>query len=251
MAQPKGRIFQMTLLVGSAVALAGCSPKAAWPTKNDRRAPPALASPAVPNQARQVSKPAPKESALAVYSNPEYGVTFRYPRNYALQEAAFDERRPEDIPGVRSQEELARQQPGAILVATVVVPDDAYPNTTFAGGSLQFAVDPSLEPEACREFLISRLGDSKGPRGKATIQGVAFAWAEDSTGNDADTEFFERDYAGFSNGACYEFFLRVGVGRAADEEGVKAADERKILGHLEKIVSSVQTQPKPISVLDR
>jgi hypothetical protein len=169
---------------------------------------------------------------------------FRYPRNYALEEAAFDEEKPDDIPGVRSQEELAREQPGTRLVATVVVPDDAYPNTTFAGGSLQFAVNPSLEPEACREF-------SKGPRGKATIQGVAFAWAENSMGDDANTEFFERDYAGFSNGTCYEFFLRVGVGRAADEDGVKAADEQRILGHLEKIVSSVQTQPKPVSVLDQ
>jgi hypothetical protein len=251
MVQSKRQLFLLTLLAGSGVTLAGCSRKPAWPTKNDRSASRALASPAVPNQARQVSKPAPRESALAVYSNPEYGVMFRYPRNYALEEAAFDEEKPDDIPGVRSQEELAREQPGTRLVATVVVPDDAYPNTTFAGGSLQFAVNPSLEPEACREFLISRLGDSKGPRGKATIQGVAFAWAENSMGDDANTEFFERDYAGFSNGTCYEFFLRVGVGRAADEDGVKAADEQRILGHLEKIVSSVQTQPKPVSVLDQ
>jgi hypothetical protein len=251
MVQSKRRIFLMTLLIGSGVALAGCSGEAAWPRKNDRSAVRALASPEAPNQAHRVSKPAPRESALAVYSNPEYGVRFRYPRNYALEEAEFDEGRPEGIPGVRSQEELAGEQPGAILVATVVVPDDAYPNTTFAGGSLQFAVNPSLEPEACREFLIFRLGDSKGPTGKATIQGVAFAWAENSMGDDANTEFFERDYAGFSNGACYEFFLRVGVGRAADEDGVKAADEQRILGHLEKIVSSVQTKPKPVSVLDK
>jgi len=237
MIQAKG--FTLLALVASAWVLGGCSSKAALPAKPVASAPAATLSPAHP-----VSKPAPRESAFSTYTNPEYGVTFRYPRNYALDEGA-----PEDLPGVRSEAELQSEQPGAILVATVVVPDDSYPNTNFAGGSLQFGVNPYLPAEGCRDLLISQMGDSTGPTGVTTVQGVAFAWAE-SDERDASAEYFERDYAGFSNGTCYEFFLRVSVSSTEDQERLRPADEKRILSQLEKIVSSLQIQAKPISVLD-
>ena len=207
-----------------------------------------------------------RESAFSTYSSPKYGVAFRYPRNFALVEqkapvereasmevndsvesADSQENAPEDSSGARSQAELESEEPGAVLVATVVVPDDAYPNTTFAGGSLQLAVNRYLTAGTCRRNLVSRLGDSNGRSGSATIQGVEFAWADSDEG-DASTEFFERDYAGFANGACYELFLRVGVGAA---DGTRPPDEKKILGHIEKIVSSLQFVPQRVSVLDR
>lgn len=237
------RLISFVLCVGG-VALAGCSSKAALPGKPEKLETKAGGTDVRVKQVERGAKSAPRESGSSTYNNPEYGIAFHYPRNYALDEGA-----PEGISGVRSQEELEGEQPGAILVATIVVPDDAYPNTTFAGGSLQFAVNPYLTSEGCRDFLISRVGDANGPTGMATIQGVVFAWAENNAG-DASTEFFERDYAGFSNGTCYEFFLRAGVGTAGDEDGVRPADEKRILGHLEKIVSSSQIQPKAISILD-
>ena len=232
----------LTLVVGGCV-LGGCSSKAALP-KAEKSVRSAAAAP-VSLERKPVARPAPRESALSAYTSAEYGVEFRYPRNYALEE-----REPEDLPGVRSEAELQSEQPGAVLVATVVVPEDSYPNTNFAGGSLQFGVNRYLTAEGCRDFLISQTGDSIGPTGVTTVQGVAFAWAENDEG-DGGTEFFERDYAGFSNGTCYEFFLRVGVGAASDEDGVRPADEKRILSHLEKIVSSLQIQPKPAgSILD-
>jgi hypothetical protein len=150
---------------------------------------------------------------------------------------------------VRSQEELGREEPGAVLVATLVVPDDAYPNTTFAGGSVQFAVNQYLTAGSCRQSLLSRLGDSSGRSGAETIQGVPFAWIDNDEG-DASTEFFERDYAGFTNGTCYELFLRVGVGTGDDSDGTRPPDEKKILGHMEKVVASLQFEPQPTSVLE-
>jgi outer membrane murein-binding lipoprotein Lpp len=237
MTQPRG--FVLFALIVSGCVLGGCTSKAALPEKHVASAPAAAVS-----QARPVSKAAPRESAFSTYSNPEYGVAFRYPRNYALDEGA-----PEDIEGVRSEEELQSEQPGANLVATIVIPDDSYPNTTFAGGSLQLGVNPYLTAKGCRDFLRSRMGDSTGPTGVVTVQGVAFAWTENEEG-DASTEFFERDYAGFSGGTCYEFFLRVGVGPVSDEVGVRPADEKRILSQLEKIVTSLQIQPKPVSILD-
>jgi hypothetical protein len=242
----KARIQANSLLLFAVAmvgcVLSGCSSKAASP-KSEKGAQSTSAAP-VNLERKPVAKPAPRESEFSTYTNPEYGVAFRYPRNFALDEGA-----PEDVAGVRSELELQSEQPGAVLVATVAVPDDAYPNTNFAGGSLQFGVNRYLAAEGCRNFLASQMGDSTGPTGATTIQGVAFAWAESDEG-DANAEYLERDYAGFSNGTCYEFFLRVGVGPATDEAGVRPADRKKILSHLEKIVASLQIQPKPVSILD-
>src|SRR5580704_6162344 len=147
-------------LIASGVGSAGCSSKAALPA---RRAPepagPKLAPPS--KQPERAAKPAARESALSIYSNPDYGVSFRYPRNFALEESGdLNENAPEDGSGVRTPEQLAQEEPGALLLATVVVPDDAYPNTTFAGGSLQLAVNRYLTAGSCRRELLSRLGDS-------------------------------------------------------------------------------------------
>jgi hypothetical protein len=251
-------VLQLALAVGG-LSLAGCSSKAALPArKGPQRALPETTKPS--KAPERVSKPAPRELAFSVYSNPEYGVSFRYPRNFALFDPVAGQGADEvegegDLlygtpnSGVRSQEELESEQPGAVLVASVVVPDDTYPNTTFAGGSLQFAVNRYQTAGSCRANLIARLGDSNGASGEATFQGVPFAWMDDDQG-DGSTEYFERDYAGFSNGTCYAFFLRVGVGSAAEENAVRPADEKKILAYLEKIVSSVQFESKNVSALD-
>jgi hypothetical protein len=232
-------IAAVLILVFGGAYLAGCSSNAASPNRAEPLATPV---PRPSKNPERAAKPAARELAFSTYSNPEYGVSFHYPRNFALEEGAGEQRA-----GIRSQEELEREEPGGLLVATVAVPDDAYPNTAFAGGSLQFAVNRYLTARSCRASLLSRRGDANGRSGAATIQSVEFAWADNDEG-DGGTEFFERDYAGFANGACYEFFLRVGV--AADTDGERPPDEKKILGHLGKIVSSLQFQSKSVSVLD-
>src|SRR5580704_4845716 len=236
-------------LIASGVGSAGCSSKAASPAKT-APAPtgPRLATPS--KQPERAAKPAARESALSIYSNPEYGISFRYPRNFALQEADdLNENAPEDPSRARTPDQLAQDEPGALLLATVVVPDDAYPNTTFAGGSLQLAVNRYLTAGSCRRELLSRLGDSNGRNGAATVQGVEFAWADNDEG-DASTEFFERDYAGFANGTCYEFFLRIGAGTTDDADATRPPDEKKILAQMEKVLASLQFESKSVSLLD-
>jgi hypothetical protein len=233
-------------LLITCASMAGCSSMPALPARMEASPKPAAAAPQ--KQPGTFPKPSPRESALSIFSNPDLGVAFRYPRNFALVELSdVKEGASQDNSGARSQEELQSEEPGGVLVATVMVPDDAYPNTSFAGGSLQFAVNRYLTAGTCQQNLISRIGDSASRTGTAIIQGVEFAWADNDEG-DADTEFFERDYAGFTNGTCYEFFLRAGV--SSDSGGSRAPDDKKILGHLEKIVSSLQFESKPVSSLD-
>jgi hypothetical protein len=227
--------FVLLILGVNGLGLAGCSGRAAAPGKNVR------SSAAATGQThRAAARATPREAAFSVYNEPEYGVSFQYPRNYALEEGELEEA----ISGAKSQTELGEEQPEAVLLATVVVPEDGYPNTTFIEGSLQFAVDPSLMPGSCKE-LLSDLGSGGGRRtGSINIQGVLFAWAEDTTVG-AEMESVERDYAGYANGTCYEFFVHVAVGETGNSDGLeKQADAKKIVRHLEKIVSSVQWEEK-------
>jgi hypothetical protein len=236
-------------LAAGTLGAVGCSSKAAARAEKTTNAP--LAG-VVPHRAlalKPVAKPAPRESAFSTYSNSEYGVNFKYPRNYPLDEGPLDQEAVENIPGLRSQAQLEGEQPGGVLGATIIVPDDSFPNTTFAGGSVQFAVNRYLAGEGCRELPASRLGDANGATGTKIIQGVAFSWA-DSDAGEGETEFFERDYAGFANGTCYEFFLRVGVESAGDSEQAKPANQKKIVAQLEKIVGSLELRAPETSVLD-
>ena len=72
------------------------------------------------------------------------------------------------------------------------------------------------------------------------------------------TGYLNRDYAGFSNGACYEFFLEIVIGSNSDANpSIKDADQVKIMRQLCKIVSTVQihahtlaASPKPLPVVN-
>jgi hypothetical protein len=283
----------LATLTGS-IAVIGCSGKAASVRQEKARALAASAPrPTVAGLAKapeRVVKTAPRDSAFAKYYDPDYGVTLRYPRNFVLLESSSGDRDGDTESdrvlsweqakqagsGVRTAEELGADDAGAELLATIVVADDAYPNTAFAGGSVQFAVNRYQAAGTCRSNLLGRMGDEKGPSGTVTAQGVSFAWIDTEAGA-GSTEFYERDYAGFANDACYEFFVRVGVKSTAAVEptslqnvssvnagpdaassvtseesaGSRRLDERKILAHLEKIVASLQVQSASASVLDK
>jgi len=225
----------------------GCFSNAATPRRNIQHDPPVNVS--RPDPAPAPTRPNSRQSSLSSYSDPENHAFFRFPRNYALLEGD-----PQDAPpDLRTQQTLDEEQPGSILLATVIVPDDAYPNTSFVSGSVQFVLNRSITPEACRELPIARGGDV----GTVTIQQTLFTWEQDASAS-PNSDLIERDYAGFANNACYQFFLRV---RTADTTAADTAsdatpaqatshdatptqpDPDKILAHLEKVVLSLQIPP--------
>jgi hypothetical protein len=247
MVQRQRWLILMVAMVG--IGIAGCSSKAASPRTQATAALAPTNPPAHVLETKPVAKPAPRESAFSTYSNSEYGATLRYPRNYPLDEGPLDET-TESLPGLRSQQELESEEPGTVLVATIAVPDDSFPNTTFAGGSVQFAVNRYLPEGGCQDFPVTRTGDAKAASGKLNVQGVTFTWADSDEG-DVSTEFLERDYAGFAKDTCYEFFVRVGVAPTADSEQLRPVNQKKILAQLERIITSLQLEPKPVSMLDQ
>ena len=218
------------LLFLTSLCLTGCHSTHAQPTPARASATHAQVSPA------PVSRHPPRDSALSVYNNPAHGVSFRYPRNYLL-----DDQPDSDDPSILlAQRELAEQQPGAILVSTVTIPPDAYPNTTFRGGTLQFVLNLVVTADTCRSFAVPT--DDAYTSGSTQVRRINFDWRQRGWAT-AGTGTLNLDYAGFSNGACYEFFLEVVTGSNPDADPhIKDADATKIMHNLERIVSSLQFQ---------
>jgi hypothetical protein len=220
------------LLILSVVWLSGChsSHAQAAPSQSLAAKPEAAPPPVVKRPLR--------DSAFSVYNNPAYGISFRYPRTYSLDEALDSE----DPTILQAQQELAAQQPGATLVALVSIPSDAYPNTTFRSGTLQLAINAAVTPEICQSFAVPL--DEAYTSGSTSIQGVNFNWRQRGFAA-MGTGTLNRDYAGYSNGTCYEFFLEIVTGSNPELDArIKDADEVKIMRRLDKIVSSLQLHPQ-------
>jgi len=187
---------------------------------------------------RPLRKGAARETFISVYNNPEEGISFRYPRNYSLEEGDVEERSY----FLKRQEDLDIQQPGAALVATVMIPEDGYPNTTFEHGSLQVVINASATEKSCRD--TSLLSSQAAPGKSITVQGIVFSGSEQAS-EMAGTTRLERAYAGYSRGSCYEFLLTVAADATADRDGFsKPADIAKIMKQLERIVLSTQVFDK-------
>lgn len=174
-----------------------------------------------------------RDSEFALYHNPDYGVSFRYPRNYALVESADSD----DPAFLHDQQQLAAAQPGATLVAVVSVPDDAYPNTTFRSASVQFVVNPTATVEACRALAAASGSDVFAGAGSLSVRGIPFDWRVERNASE-DADFVEHvAYSGYSGGRCYEFLLEVTSSDSSDS-AARPADIARILRPLENIVSS-------------
>jgi hypothetical protein len=244
------KLFIVLLAAVGSIEVTGCgvesarsaqaSPAVSAANKNTRQV--ATAS----SPARASRKQVAREAPLSTYHNPEAGISFRYPRNYSLEEGDVQE----SSFFLKRQEDLDGEQPGAMLIATVQIPEDGYPNTTFEHGSLQLVINEAGTEKSCRE---ARLVDPSGndPR-TTTIQGIVFRWNERES-ETAGTDIVERAYSGYSQATCYEFLLTVAAEEAPDPDGFrKPADINKIMKHLEKVVGSLQifTKSRPLAESD-
>jgi len=182
-----------------------------------------------------------QELSLSAYQNPERGVSLLYPRNYALEEGNI----VEHSYFLRRQEELDLERPGATLVATVLIPEDSYPNTTFEHGSLQLITEEGWAKQACLQ--MQGVGEGQSRRIKSiSISGISFEGQENQSLT-AGAIVLGRDYTGYQDGTCYEFVLVVAAReRSGDEfeESTKPADTGRAMRQLEKIAGSLKVLPK-------
>jgi hypothetical protein len=166
-------IFAAVLIVCSLTV--GCSsdkdkPK---PVANNIQIPapptPSAMTPTLAPAAQATAKPAPKKvvakkPATVNYADKTYGVTFEYPRRYAIEtgDAAAD---------LLASNPMAMNfvQPGGVALAAVELPETGFVNTDFSSAFFDVSVHKSLTADQCTEFAVPQ------PKGAAVASSTESA----------------------------------------------------------------------------
>jgi hypothetical protein len=236
-----------------------------------------MSMPAPPVQA--ATKPAPKKvvskkPATVNYADKTYGVTFEYPRRYAIEtgDAATD---------LLTSNPIAMNfvQPGGVALAAVELPESSFSNTDFSSAFFDVSVHKSLTAEQCTEFAVPQpkvltqspstepapgaSGTSTAPSATSEAQPTSTQPAATQSDSPAYSKLMLGDlelrateavsgegtrqsdskyFHVFQNGSCYEFALNVTTD--ASEDGlVKHVDRDKVFNRLEQILATVKINP--------
>jgi hypothetical protein len=106
---------------------------------------PAMQAAAKPASKKVVSK----KPATVNYADKTYGVTFEYPRRYAIEtgDAAAD---------LLASNSMAMNfvEPGGVALAAVELPETGFANTDFSSAFFNVSVHKSLTADQCTEFAV-------------------------------------------------------------------------------------------------
>jgi len=153
-------IFAAVLIVCSVTVGCSSSSENAQPkpvTANNQMPAPPLPSQPMPmpaSLAQPANKPAPKKvvhrkPATVNYADKTYGVTFEYPRRYAIEtgDAATE---------LVASNPIAMNfvAPGGVALAAVELPETSFANTDFSSAFFDVSVHKSLTADQCTEFAI-------------------------------------------------------------------------------------------------
>jgi hypothetical protein len=149
-------LFAAVLIVCSVTV--GCSSDKPKPVSSNHQIPttqapsPMASMPAPALQAENkpaVKKVVHKKPATANYADKTYGVTFEYPRRYAIEtgDAAADLLAANPIP-------MNFIEPGGIALAAVELPETGYVNTDFSSAFFNVSVHKTLTADQCNEFAV-------------------------------------------------------------------------------------------------
>jgi hypothetical protein len=213
------------------------SPASITPNSLSPTAPAESQPPAPKKSARKSGK---RRSFTVTYTNRTYGVSFQYPRSYILKTG------DEAILHWTASEPVLMNfvQSGGLAVAAIEPPRGSYPATDFASAFLNVSVNPNLTSSQCAQFAFPKPSDaSVGPvsPAKVTVGGIDFDEMEDTT-----KQVDARYYHVFTNALCYEFGLGLATAPDAAKEGVTPVSSQEVLSKLEKILSTVKIQERPV-----
>jgi hypothetical protein len=221
------------------------------------------AAPASPAAAKPLArKPRVQRTLIASnYTNPLYGVSFRYPKNYSLKE------------GDKANAEWSRLepiamnfvQPGGTTLTMVELPNRLYPGTDLASAFFTVSVNTGLNRATCGQFASSdpvpgaagAAGEGGNQAPPATVSPLATSSIETSNADPVDGPSTEVDSSGdggakhadakyyhvFENGTCYEFALGFET-TAGDPAGApsKAVDRSLVFRKLNWMLSTVKIE---------
>jgi hypothetical protein len=236
-------VFLGVLLLGTN----GCSQSektaVVSPSSQNAITPPATASltPAPTKPTVAVSKPTKKKRAklraTATYSDPTYGVSFRYPTTYTLKTGDEPQK---DLAGLGPFQTNFVQPGGSTLVA-VELPRNAYPGANVSSAFFSVSVNPALSQAECTQFSSS---DSSGPTDDpdqpptVKVGSLQFSQTEETL-TDSDSKY----YHVFENGTCYEFGLGLGNAVDGDKRQLTETEYEKVFDKLDRIFATVKIEP--------
>ena len=228
------------------------------------------------------SKPAPKKvvrkkPATVNYSDQTYGVTFEYPRRYAIETGSA-------ATELITSNPIAMNfvQPGGVALAAVELPETSFANTDFSSAFFNVSVNKTLTADQCREFAVPQPkvattpatstepatasassvqteSASSAPASKSDSQpaptpsndlasasklmlGDLELRATEAVSGEGTRQSDSKYFHAFQNGACYEFALNVTT--VASDQGVtKHVDRDKVFNRLEQILATVKINP--------
>jgi hypothetical protein len=195
-----------------------------------------------------------KAPATVTYTDQTFGVSFEYPRKYALEtgdaatKLVFSSPTPTDF-----------VQPGGIALAAVTLPESTYANSDLASAFFNVSVNKTLTTDQCSEFsvpqanptapadpaVLAKAQAAAPPISKLMIGDLELLSAETSATQDTREEA-SKYYHVFENGACYEFALKVATTTpetAAEAAITKHVDRDEVFQRLEKILATVKMSP--------
>ncbi len=201
------------------------------------------ATPAVQAAAKPVHKKVVRKApATVTYADKTSGVSFQYPRKYALEtgDAANELVSSDTIP-------MDFVQPGGVALAAVAMPESAYPNSNLASAYFNVSVNKTLTAEQCSEFSVPQANPATpaDPTVQATAKvsklkiGDMELQSTKTLASQGTREEASKYYHVFENGACYEFTLRVAT-TGVETEGGKHVDRDQVFQRLEKILATVK-----------
>lgn len=195
---------------------------------------------AVATPAKAAKKAQKKRPANVTYSDPNSGVSFVYPRKFAL--ASGDKMQPhfantDTVP-------MNFVQPGGVTIATVAVPNTLYPGTDFASAFFTVNVNRSLSEQECSHFAFVDMSDADGEpidAHKVKVGPTDMEMTSEFAGS-ATKQSESQYYHNYENGACYEYVLGLGTAGYGAKQGIEPVNRDEVFARLEKILATVKTQ---------
>ena len=236
-------------ILGLLLAVSACSkqspksPLAGVSNPVSNSATPAVtAAPATTSTAAASPEPAKKtpkkRPANVTYSDANSGVSFLYPRRFAL--TSGDKAQPQlagvgDVP-------MNFVQPGGVAVATVALPGGSYPGTDFASAFFNVNVNRSVSEQECAHFAFVDTRNADGEPVDAEKVKIGSTDMETTSNfsasamKQAETQY----YHSYENGACYEYVLGLGTAGYGAKGGIEPVNRAEVFAKLEKIMATVK-----------
>ena len=193
---------------------------------------------------KPLKKRVQRKAPMYTFTEPSYGVSFQYPKNYILKTG--EEPQQIDLAGLGPVKNNYIA-PGGVTVAAIELPRSSYPGTDFTSAYFGMSVNSSLSKDSCDAFSFPK---SEHPENEPTqvshvkIAGKEYSMVEDqgaSEKQEAHLKYFHH----FENGNCYEFSMGLGT-TDANVAGLKPVNRSLVFGRMEQMLATVKWQPMSI-----